>query len=122
MNKFNWLKAVGFGIMIWGIMALVLTVLTSINVMSAGWAHGITAIVFGLAAFLFATNAKPAGVGQAFGYGAIWVAIGLLLDAVVMRHFDAHIFTSWQYWAGYALVLLAPWAQIERHTTITHAV
>ena len=46
-------------------------------------------------------------------YGAVWVAIGIILDAIITVRFQAEIFGVWQYYAGYALVLLAPWFEYE---------
>jgi hypothetical membrane protein len=107
MNNFNWYKAFGYGALIWGIASIVLAGLT-LTTLSAGWVHGIVAVVFGVSAFLFAIDAKPGHIGQALGYGAIFAAVGLALDGIFMRNFDAHIFSSWQYWLGYALAFFAP--------------
>ena len=112
MNKFDWFKAIGFGVLVWAAGGLALWALTA-TTLSAGWAHGIVAAVIGITAYLFAINAKPEDVGQALGYGAVFVAVGMGLDALITRTFDPHIFTTWQYYLGYALALLAPLFRTE---------
>jgi hypothetical protein len=120
MNNFSWLKALGFGVLIWGIMAVALWILGSISSVSPLWAHGIVAAVGGVSAFLFARNANAESGTQAAGYGLVFAAITLVLDLAVMQWFDAHIFASWQYWVGTAAVFLAPWVQTETHQSLTH--
>jgi hypothetical protein len=112
MNGFNWGKAIGFGVLVWVVGGIALWILAA-TALSAAWAHGIVAVVIGITAYSFAINAKPSDVGQALGYGVVFVAVGMLLDAVITRLFDAHIFTTWQYYLGYGLALFAPLFRIE---------
>jgi hypothetical protein len=112
MTKFNWYKALGFGVLVWAVGGAALWVLAA-TTLSPAWGHGIVAAVIGITAYLFAINAQPEDVGQALGYGAVFVAVGMALDAVITRTFDAHIFTTWQYYLGYALALFAPLFRAE---------
>ena len=112
MNKFNWYKALGFGVLVWAAAGAALWIVAS-TTLSAAWGHGIVAAVMGIAAYLFAINAKPEDVGQALGYGAVFVAVGMVLDAAITRLYDPHIFTTWQYYLGYSLALLAPLLRTE---------
>jgi hypothetical protein len=121
MKTFNWLKAIVYGALTWGAGGIALWALTFTD-LSAGWTHGLVAAVIGLTAYLFALEAKPENLSQAVGYGVVWVAIGMVLDAVITRAFDAHIFTSWQYYLGYALALLAPMVELELPATRHQAV
>lgn len=119
MNNFNWTKAIGFGALIWAVMAVVLWALGGINSLSPLWAHGIVAAVGGIMGFVLARNAKPATGMQGAGYGLVWAAMILVLDFAVIQWFDAHIFASWQYWIGPALALVIPWVQTETSQSFT---
>lgn len=120
MKNFSWSKALGFGVLIWGIMAVSLWLLGGISSLSPLWAHGIVAAVGAVSAFLFARNASAESGMQAAGYGLVFAAVTLILDFAVTQWFDAHIFASWQYWVGTAAVFLAPWVQTETHQGIGH--
>lgn len=122
MTNFSWSKGLGFGVLIWAAMAVVLWILGAIDSLGPLWAHGIVAGVGGITAFLFARNASPANGTQAAGYGVVWAAVVLLLDFAVAQWFDAHIFAAWQYWLGAALVFLAPWLEAETTATLSHPV
>ncbi len=113
MNKFSWSKAIGFGFLIWAIMAVTLWALGGITSMSTLWAHGLVAVAGTIAAFFLAQNVKAESGMQAAGYGIAWVAIVLILDFVVTHRFDVHIFAIWQYWLGAALVFVSPWIETE---------
>lgn len=107
MYSFNWAKAFIFAVLIWVVATLVLLA-SNITNLSYDWAHGLVALAFGFMAFLLSLNAKPESMTEAFEYGIVWSVIGFLLDAVLVRPYDTHIFASWQSWASYGLALLAP--------------
>jgi uncharacterized membrane protein YadS len=113
MNKFNWIKAFSFGVLIWAVMAVALWILGSIESIGPVWAHGIVAVVGGVFAFLFARATNAESGTQAAEYGLVWAIIVMGFDLVITQFLDAHIFASWQYWAGAGLVFLAPWLQTE---------
>lgn len=121
MNTFNWTKALGFGLLIWALMAGALWILGSFESIGPLWAHGLVSALGGIAAFLFAGTTRAENGTQAAGYGLAWAAILLALDFVVTQQFDAHVFATWQYWLGSGLVFLAPWLQTEaRQTLVGH--
>jgi hypothetical protein len=122
MNTFSWSKALGFGVLIWGIMAVALWILASIQSLSPFWAHGLAGAVGGIIALLFTRSANPESGSQAFGYGLTWAVIVLLGDLVVTQWFDAHIFSAWQYWIGAGIVFLAPWVETEAKQAMHHSV
>lgn len=111
--KFSWTKAVGYGVLIWGAMAVSLWILGSIQSLSSIWVHSLVAVVGGISAYLFAFDAKAGEGIRAAGYGLSWAIVTLMLDLVVVQRFDAHVFASWPYWVGIALVFIAPWIQTE---------
>ena len=122
MNKFNWTKALGFGVLIWAVMAVALFILGNIQSIGPLWAHGIVAALGGVSALLLASNVKAESGTQAAGYGLVFAAVVLVLDLAVTQWFDAHIFASWQYWLGPALAFVAPWLQTETRTQLTQAI
>jgi hypothetical protein len=112
MNTFNWFKAIAYGVITWAVAGIALWLLT-LTGLGAGWTHGIVAAVFGVTAYLLALDVRPAKIGHALGYGLVFVAIGMALDALLVRTLDAHIFTTWQYYVGYALAFVAPLLRLE---------
>lgn len=106
-NTFSWSKALGFGLIVWGISVLSLWLLSYTN-LSELWTHALVAMIAGGTAYFSANLTEVGTTGKGFYYGASWVVLGLLLDLAITQNYDAHIFTTWQYWSGYALVLLAP--------------
>lgn len=114
MNIFSWSKAFGFGALIWLIMFAIVSALVGFDVtMTSIWWALLVAVIAGFASYIFAGYSNMESSGQAFGYGIIWVIIGLVLDFIVTKQFEPNIFSSWVYWGGYALVLLAPWFRLE---------
>ncbi len=120
MNKFNLAKGVGYGILIWGIMSAVLWVLSSFQSINPLWAHGIVAAIGAISSYLFAINAKADNGLYAILYGLVWAAVVILLDLVIAQWFDSHLFVTWQYWLGAALVFLAPWVETETDQQLGH--
>ncbi len=119
MNTFNWSKALGFGVLVWAIMASLLWILASFASLDPVWAHGIVAVVGGIAAYFLGRNTRPEHLDQGLGYGFTWAAIVILLDFAIIQWFDAHIFNAWQQWMSYALVFVAPLLQIEAHRHVS---
>jgi hypothetical protein len=117
--NFSWSKAFGFGVLIWAILFVVGAILVGIGVsLSTGWLF-VLALVGAVLSYSFATNADPATVGSAWGYGIMWALIGLILDVIITQQFEAteYIFSQWSYWLGYAFILLAPWVEAAAHQT-----
>ena len=109
----NWKKAISFGILIWLIMfALVSATLTWYY--GYQWFRIVVAVVAGIISWILVKNAKPGSMGKALGYSIIFVIIGVILDALISRKFNANIFTSKSLWLGYALILLAPLLAVKK--------
>lgn len=121
MNNFSWSRAFGFGVLAWLIMFAATSALVGfkVNMASVWWGLGI-AVIAGLTSFILAGYSKIESSNQALGYGAMWVVMGLALDLVISWQFNSSIFTSWEYWVGYALVLIAPWLEYELRGTGVH--
>ncbi len=114
MNNFSWTKAFGFAAAIWLIMFIVAALLAAGLGMTLGTGTWLTlAILAGVLSYLFALGTDSASYGQALGYGAIWAAVGMILDTLISYRLQSNLFGMWQYYLGYALVLLAPWVEYE---------
>lgn len=118
---FNWYKAIGFGVVIWLVMFALISALVGFDITTDTLWIGIgTAAVAGIASYIAALFTKVENMWLALAYGASWVVVGVALDLLISMRFNADIFTQWQYWLGYALVLLAPLADTEVHHLVHH--
>jgi hypothetical protein len=121
MNNFSWAKAIGYGVSIWLVMFIIAAILVS--GMSVALSNGTwltLAIVAGIVSYLFALGTEAATSAQALGYGLAWAVVGMILDAIISRRFQSNIFGLWEYYFGYALVLLAPWIEYETQGSSAH--
>lgn len=114
MNKFNWLKGISFGILIWLAAFVIGAILVAMGATLNVWWMLVLAVIAGALSYIFAGNANPRTTGQAFGYGLTWAVIGLALDLAITYRFSGTtvIASMWTYWFGYALVLMAPWLNV----------
>lgn len=113
MNTFSWSKGLGYGAALWVIMFVAAAILVALGItIGIGWALGLAALMAVLS-YVFAVNTDSENSGQALGYGFVWAAVGIVLDLLITRQFQSNVFGMWSYWVGYAMVLLAPWAEYE---------
>lgn len=110
----NWGKAIGFAILLWALMFVIVSIFIGFKIYGYLWMQVVAAVIGFIIALILASNVKPGGAGSAFAYGLIWVVIGLILDAAVTTRFNAAIFESWPVWLGYLLVLIAPLFRIKK--------
>lgn len=108
MNTFNWGKAIGFGVVIWLIMFGVVSLLMNINLYDLTVVKIILVGIAGLLSYLLISNVEDITQLQAFAYGLSWVVIGVALDLIVSSQLTSGLFNRWEYWVGYAMILLTP--------------
>lgn len=114
MNKFNWSKAIGYGLAIWLIMFVLMLFASGMSIYQSEWTQLILAGLTGIIGYFFASAIEQASEGQAIGYGTIWAGMGLLLDLLASSIVKTPAFFGfWEYWLGYALLLFAPWVQLQ---------
>lgn len=111
----NLIKAITFGILIWVLMFAIVSAVLGFY-QKFLWVKIAVAIVAGIIAFVLAGKAKPTNFAAALGYGFIWVLIGLILDYLITRNFNAQIFTLWSVWLGYGLIFIAPIFRIKKQS------
>lgn len=104
----DWKKTIGFGLMLWALMFVVVSVFIAFNIFDNSIAKVIIAVIAGAISYSLAKKLKPADIKTALTNSAIWVIVGVILDALISTRFNAMIFQSKGLWLGYLLVLLAP--------------
>lgn len=110
----NWKKAIGFGLLLWIIMFVVVSAFVAFNWYQFLWIQVVIAIIAGIIVWILADYVDIKNYSLALSYGLTWVIVGLILDALISYQFDNSIFTSWTLWLGYLLVLLVPLFRIKK--------
>lgn len=110
----NWKKAIGFGILIWVLMFVIVSIFIGFKIYDYTWMKVVTIIIGAAIVFFFAKKVKPNKVILALTYGLIWVVIGVILDALITMRFNEEIFASRALWVGYILTLLIPLLAIKK--------
>jgi len=104
----NWKKAAIFGVFLWILMFVIVSVFIAFDIYKFAFMGVVTAVIAGAISYTLARKVKPNTASLALSYGLIWVIIGIVLDTIVTTRFNSEIFSSWSLWLGYSLVLLAP--------------
>jgi hypothetical protein len=110
----NWKKAIGFGVLLWVLMFVIVSIFVAFKIVDLTGMNIVIAIIAGLISLILAGYVKPDKASTALSYGLSWVVIGIILDAVVTLRFNPAIFTDWSLWLGYVLVLLAPVSKVKK--------
>lgn len=121
MNKFNWSKALGFGVLIWAVMFVAVWAAIAMGIFSSVWTQIALAVIAAVATYLFASNAAASDIGPAFGYGVIFAAIGIALDLIISQRLVPGLFGLWTYYLTYAAILFAPSVQLGFGSSSTSA-
>lgn len=110
----NWGKAISFGILLWVLMFVIVSIFVAFKIYGSVVMEVITAIIGGLISLILAVKIKPNKASLALGYGLIWVVVSVILDLLVTTKFNPTIFASWTLWLSYILVLLAPLLKVNK--------
>src|SRR3989344_6314183 len=113
MNNFNLTKARGFGVVIWFTMFALVSAMVGFNLFDSVLSQITVGIIGGIVAYGFASNARSPSQLQSFAYGGTWLAIGVILDAIVTSRFETGLFGSWTYWLGDGFFLFSPCRPME---------
>ncbi|TAN33783.1 hypothetical protein EPN28_01370 [Patescibacteria group bacterium] len=109
-----WKKILGYGVLLYVLMFVIVSVFIGFKIYGNSWAPIVTAVIGGVISYILAGRVKPASAGAALGYGIGWVVVGVILDFIITMRFNPVIFSAWQLWLGYALVLLAPLLAVKK--------
>lgn len=105
----NYKKLIGFGILIWVTAFVTASLFVAFNKIDSIAAKIIVPLAVGTAVFFVSKNLNLNSTKSAFKYSAAWIIIGLLLDVVITVPFTGwEIFTKWNVWLGYFLILIVP--------------
>jgi hypothetical protein len=110
----NWKTAIGYGVAIWILLFVIVSVFIAFKAYDNSAAKVVTVIIAGVLSYLFARKVRPSNAGKALVYGILWVATGFILDAIITSRFNPAIFTAKSLWLGYLLVLLAPLLGVKK--------
>ena len=115
MNKFNWYKALGFGLGIWAIAFGLVAVAFGLGIFASVWTQVGIAAIIAVVTYAFASGTRADNLGQALGYGAVFAAVGIALDLIVSQQLVSGLFGLWTYYLAYAAILFAPSVQVLFH-------
>lgn len=107
-------KAIGFGVLIWILMFVVVSIFIGFNIYDKAIVKILTAIIGGIIVFIIAGKVKLETKNIALSYGIMWVLTGIILDAIITMRFNSKIFSDWSLWLGYVLVLLVPLLRVKK--------
>ncbi|MDD4990419.1 MAG: hypothetical protein PHW31_03875 [Candidatus Pacebacteria bacterium] len=112
----NFLKLIGYGILIWVVAFVIVSIFIGFKVSSDNmWVKIITTLAVFIAAILLAKNLKESSQSKMFLYGILWAVIALILDAVITARFtDWEVFGQWNITLGYLLIILASLLAIKK--------
>jgi len=111
----KWKKAVLFGILIWILMFAIVSAFIAFKIYYPYlWARIFLALISGTISFILAGYLKPKKASVALVYGIIFLAVGVILDALITIRFNPAIFGTRSLWLGYFLVLIAPLLRIKK--------
>lgn len=108
----KYVKAIGLGALVWVVMfALVSAVL---NLYGAHqWVRIAMGVIAGILSYVAAGWLMIDTRKHGLFYGILFVVVGVVLDYIITRQFNADIFRSKSLWAGYLLVALAPMLRVR---------
>ena len=107
-------KTVGYGVALWALIFVIVSAFVGFKMYDVPGIELVVALIGGVIAYVLAGYAKPKNTVQAIAFGASWVLVGIILDALVTMKFNPLIFQSIYLWLGYALVILAPALRVKK--------
>lgn len=112
----KYIHGIGYGVACWGIMVVFIFLFVALKQGDKLIFELFSAVIGGIAAYWLAGYLKPATMGTAFGYGVIFVVVGVILDLLITNNvLNMNVLAMWPMWVGYALVLLAPLLQVRKN-------
>lgn len=117
--KLNWKKTIGFGIIIWVVIFIFVTILVGFKVNTEAFFWWlITEIVLIITTVILAKKLTLTKIQVALSTGLVWVIITLILDLIITARFTTmEFFNSWQIWVSYAIILVVPVFCIKKEMT-----
>lgn len=117
MAKIDLKKGSSLGFMLWAFLFIAASAIISYDLFSsveaAMYSTTFFIILSGAASFFFSRKLDISDRYTGLMYGALWVAIGVVLDRLITNPFNHNLFSGVSYWTGYILVLVAPTLRVK---------
>ncbi len=105
----DWKKLVGYGVGIYVVMFMFWSLLVAFEQGEAQWGWYASFVVLAVVAHLASAKLCTKNPIEIIKYSAGWVVIMAVLDWTISARFaEAELFTNWELYVGYAILLLAP--------------
>lgn len=114
----NYKKLFGYGAVVWATAYIVATALMVYGVFDNVIAKSILVLIVAGAAYLAGRGLSLDSAVSILKYSAVWLIMAVILDAIITVPFTGWgLFTQWNIWAGYAVILLVPLAGSSKGDT-----
>jgi len=111
----NYKKLFGYGVAVWATAYIVATVLMIYGLFDNVIAKAILVLIVASAAYLAGRNINSDSIISVLKYSVVWLIMALILDAIITVPFTGWgLFTQWNVWVGYAVILLVPLFAIKK--------
>jgi len=114
----NWKKGIGYGVLIWAIMFIVICILIGFKIsLDSTFMNLVVTLISAIAVLIITGYVAPKNVGQALSYGLLWAVVGIILDFIISARFAPGMFKEAYYWLSYLLIVILPLLRIKKMTS-----
>ena len=122
----NWKKALGFGVLVWIIMFVVISILVAYQIVPAGGEPMVASLAMMVLSlvlvYLFVRlYVAPKSAKEAIWYGVVFAVVGIILDFVISQRFAPGMFASVVYWLSYLLMIFVPILAVKKMPVVEPA-
>jgi hypothetical protein len=110
----NWKKGILFGLLVWVIMFVVVSIFVAFKMPSGALLSIIMIIISAITVYVVAGYLSLKKMGEALEYGTLFAVIGIILDFIISQRFAPGMFSSVYYWLSYLLVILVPMLRVKK--------
>lgn len=109
----DWKKLIGFGVGLYVVMFIYWSLLVAFGAGEAAWGWYLGFVVLAIAAHSAGARLGTKNVTEILKYSAGWVVIMAVLDFLISTRFTGpELFSAWQLYVSYAILLLVPLATV----------
>lgn len=102
----NYKNTFGFGIAIWVIMFVLVSVFVAFSFYENIWGKAFAVLISGVLGYFFGRWAHVPNWAVWFYVAVSWVIVGLILDYLITLRFEPAIFSFKSLWFGYLFLVL----------------
>lgn len=111
----NYKKLFGYGAAVWAVAYIAATALMVYGMFDNVIAKAVLVLIVAGAAYLAGRGLNLGSALSILKYSAAWLIMAIILDTILTVPFAGWgLFTQWNIWLGYAVILLAPLAGFSR--------